>query len=277
MFTKDKVSIIIPTYNRDMFLNRCLNSLYEQTYRPLEIIIIDDGSKDKTYEVVQNFIRKFNANGFEIIYFFQNNNGAPSARNKGISESSGDWIQFLDSDDYLPNNKITNQIASLKKAKADLSLCKYKILNQKGLIEEVVENDGNLLFKVANGHSIFTGSALIGKNILKKGVYWNELLYREQDKEFLFKVIFLSDKYIYNSDTFANYIKHDQPQITDIYSKSNPQAIEVIKSNLKFFLQFKKNLSIYKFLLIINHIIHIILRLIIFYKFKKLIKQIFLK
>ena len=277
MFTKDKVTIIIPTYNRDMFLNRCLNSLYEQTYRPLEIIIIDDGSKDKTYEVVQEFISKFPTNGFEIIYFFQNNNGAPSARNKGISESSGDWIQFLDSDDYLPNNKITNQVASLKKAKADLSLCNYKILNQRGLIEEIVENDGNLLFKVANGHSIFTGSALIGKSILKKGVYWNELLYREQDKEFLFKVIFLADKYIFNSDTFAIYIKHDQPQITDIYSKSKPQAIEVIKSNFKFFLQFKKHLSVYKFLLIINHIIHIILRLIIIYKFKKLIKQIFLK
>ena len=69
MFTKDKVTIIIPTYNRDMFLNRCLNSLYEQTYRPLEIIIIDDGSKDKTYEVVQEFISKFHTNGFEIIYF----------------------------------------------------------------------------------------------------------------------------------------------------------------------------------------------------------------
>ncbi len=277
MMKNDKVSIIIPTYNREQFLFKCITSLFKQIHRPLEIIIVDDGSMDKTYEIIQECIKKFSSKEFKILYFYQKNSGAPSARNKGIRESSGDWLQFLDSDDYLESNKISVQLESLKEKKAELAVCDHEVFNINSKKSFKIRSNGDLLLKVANGHSIFTGAALISKRIVEKGILWNENLFREQDKEFLFNVLFASKRYVYNSDTYAIYIKHNFSQITDIYSKTEPQAIEFIKSNLKFFLQFKKNLSIYKFLLIINHIIHIILRLIIFYKSKKLIKQLFLK
>ena len=112
---------------------------------------------------------------------------------------------------------------------------------------------------------------------MEKGILWNENLFREQDKEFLFKVLFASKRYVYNSDTYAVYIKHNFSQITDIYSKTEPQAIEVIKSNLKYIIKFKKYLGPYKILLIINHILHITLRLIIIYKFKKSLSKIISK
>ena len=277
MLKKDKVSIIIPTYNRAQFLLNCLDSLFEQIHRPLEVIIVDDGSEDKTYETVQECIKKLSSEEFEILYFYQKNNGAPSARNRGIIESSGDWLQFLDSDDYLEKNKISVQLDSLKKKNAELAVCDHKVFNIKSKKSFIIRSNGNLLLKVANGHSIFTGSALISRKIIEKGIIWNKSLFREQDKEFLFKILFESKRYVYNSDTYAIYVKHHFSQITDIYSKTEPQAIEVIKSNLKYIIKFKKYLSPYKFLLIINHILHISIRLIIFYKIKKSLKKLFLK
>ena len=192
MYSKDKVSIIIPTYNRERFLFNCLKSLFEQIHRPLEIIIVDDGSKDKTYETVQECIKKFSSKEFKIIYFYQNNSGAPSARNRGIRESTGDWLQFLDSDDHLESNKISIQLNSLKKNNAELAVCDHKVFNKNNKKSFIIRSNGNLLLKVANGHSIFTGAALISREIIKKGILWNESLFREQDKEFLFNILFAS-------------------------------------------------------------------------------------
>ena len=271
---KDKVSIIIPTYNREQFLLKCFTSLFEQIHRPLEIIIIDDGSNDKTFETVQKCIKKFSSTEFKILYFYQENSGAPSARNRGIRESSGDWLQFLDSDDYLENDKISVQLDSLKEKKAELAVCDYKIFNINNKKSFKIRSNGDLLLKVANGHSIFTGAALISRKIIEKGILWNENLFREQDKEFLFKVLFASKKYVYNSNTYAIYIKHNFSQITDIYSKTEPQALEVIKSNLKYIIKFKRYLGPYKFILIINPILHIVLRFNIIYKFKTKLRKI---
>ena len=274
MKSKYLVSVIIPTYNRASFIERCIKSLVEQTYRPLEVLIVDDGSQDNTFKIIQKLVGDFESKDFKILYFYQENMGAPYARNKGIQESSGDWIQFIDSDDYVEGDQITKQVNELKKRNGDLSICDYKIVNKVNSSETLVKNNGNLLLKIANGHSIFTGSALIGRSIIKKGILWNENLYREQDKEFLFKVLFLSKRFIYNPNTYAIYIKHAQTQITDIYSETKPQAIEIIKSNLKFTYRYKEFLDIKKFILIFNHLFHISFRFLIIYKLKTFIKNI---
>jgi len=276
MQKKDKISVIIPSFNRAFFLDKCINSLCNQTYRPLEVLIIDDGSSDNTRSVVKKYIKRWNSSVFQIKYFHQKNMGAQVARNRGIKESTGDWLQFLDSDDYLEKEKLEIQLKSLKKFKADLAICDYKIINEEKKTISLIKNNGNLLLRVAKGHSLFTGSVLIMKSIVEKKILWNEKLYREQDKEFLFKVLFLSKKYVYNNNTFAIYIKHNQDQITDTYSKTKPQGMEVIRSNIKYLLKNKHQLSFYRVILIILHIFHITLRLIILYKIKKLIKKLFL-
>ena len=276
MKKKDKISVIIPSFNRAFFLDKCINSLCNQTYRPLEVLIIDDGSNDNTRSIVKKYIEIWNASEFQIKYFHQKNMGAQVARNRGIKESTGDWLQFLDSDDYLEKDKLEIQLKSLKKFKADLAICDYKIINQEKKTISIIKNNGNLLFRVANGHSLFTGSVLIMKSIVENKILWNEKLYREQDKEFLFKVLFLSKKYVYNHNTFAIYIKHNQDQITDTYSKTKPQALDVIRSNIKYLLKNKHYLSFYRLILIIYHILHITLRLIILYKIKNILKKLFL-
>lgn len=103
------VTVIIPTYNRRESLARALDSVIAQTVRPLEILVIDDGSTDETEE--------FLAEAFgDVRYFFQENRGVSAARNRGIAEARGDWIAFLDSDDEWKPEKLERQLAAVREA-----------------------------------------------------------------------------------------------------------------------------------------------------------------
>lgn len=86
------ISLIVPTYNRAELLPRALQSVFDQTYRPAEIIVVDDGSEDNTAELIHGYD--------QIRYLYQPNAGASSARNLGVAHAANDWIAFLDSDDY---------------------------------------------------------------------------------------------------------------------------------------------------------------------------------
>ena len=96
------ISVVIPTYNRYEFLKRALNSVYAQTYTPVEVIVIDDGSTDNTANIQKDFPA--------IKYIYQENSGVSSARNAGIKNSTYEWIAFLDSDDTWHENKLQEQV-----------------------------------------------------------------------------------------------------------------------------------------------------------------------
>ena len=95
-----KYSIVIPVYNVEKYLHQCLNSVINQTYKNLEIICINDGSKDNSLIILNEYLQKDN----RIVIVNQKNSGVSSARNKGIRLSTGDFISFIDSDDYLDLN-----------------------------------------------------------------------------------------------------------------------------------------------------------------------------
>ena len=98
-----KVSVIIPTYNRTFYLAETLNSVLLQTYKDIELIVVDDGSSDNTEETIKNTSQ-------EIRYFYQENQGVSAARNKGVLNSQGDFISFLDSDDLWEKRKLEKQM-----------------------------------------------------------------------------------------------------------------------------------------------------------------------
>jgi len=100
------ISVIIPSYNGAQYLEQAVNSVIRQTHEKLECIIVDDGSTDRTHQLCQNLVKKDS----RIKYVYQSNGGPGSARNRGIKESKGEWIQFLDADDWLNENKIRFQL-----------------------------------------------------------------------------------------------------------------------------------------------------------------------
>lgn len=99
-----KVSIIVPMYNVENYITKCIDSLINQTYSNIEIILIDDGSKDATFQIIKNFKDK------RIKYIYQKNAGVSAARNNGISKSSGDYITFIDADDWLSQDAIKTMV-----------------------------------------------------------------------------------------------------------------------------------------------------------------------
>jgi len=107
------VSVIIPTYNRAALIADVLESVRAQTYRPIEIIVVDDGSTDNTAEVVGKFAESA-GEGLKVGYFQQENQSAPFARNRGLLQSAGEFIQFLDSDDLLHPEKLSEQVVAMR-------------------------------------------------------------------------------------------------------------------------------------------------------------------
>ncbi len=124
------VSVIIPAYNAEKTLIRCLDSVSNQTYKNLEIIVIDDGSKDLTLQLLQNYSNEhLNLN---LQFYSIPNSGPASARNYGIAHASGEYIAFLDSDDRWSAKKIETQMDCLiKNPNIHLLGCDYSIGNLK--------------------------------------------------------------------------------------------------------------------------------------------------
>jgi len=107
-----KVSVVIPTYNCAQYITEAIESVLNQTYKDIEIIVVDDGSTDNTKEILLTYIEE----GL-IQYIFQNNQGPGSARNTGIKESQGEFIAFLDADDTIESTSVNERVEMLKKYK----------------------------------------------------------------------------------------------------------------------------------------------------------------
>lgn len=132
------VSVIVPVYNVEMYLVRCIESIINQTYKDIEIILIDDGSKDQSYEICKRYADKYDF--VKAIHI--ENHGVSFARNLGIEKSTGEYIQFVDSDDYIEPNMIELLLMEKKRRNTDIVLCGYyrESLEKK---ESFVPNDTN--------------------------------------------------------------------------------------------------------------------------------------
>ncbi|MCI9559123.1 MAG: glycosyltransferase [Lachnospiraceae bacterium] len=114
-----KISVIIPVYNVENYLKRCIESVIKQTYKNLEIILVDDGSTDHSADICDEYAQKDK----RIIVIHKKNGGLSSARNAGIGIATGDFIGFVDSDDYISENMYRNLLALILKGNYDISVC----------------------------------------------------------------------------------------------------------------------------------------------------------
>lgn len=132
------VSIITPCYNGEKFIRRYLNSVLEQTYSNIEFIFINDGSTDKTEEIVFSYTDSFKKKGINFIYIYQKNSGQSSAINKGLKIFKGDYLTWPDSDDILDKNNIKHKVEYLEKhLDVDILICKTRMLDSEDLSKEI--------------------------------------------------------------------------------------------------------------------------------------------
>jgi glycosyltransferase involved in cell wall biosynthesis len=126
-----KVSVVIPTYNRAQFLPETIRSVLSQSFRDFEIIVVDDGSTDKTREIVS---------AFPVKYIWQENQGAPAAYNKGITLAKGEYIAFLDSDDLLLKDALGKGIELLDRhPETGFSYGQFYLIDKKGTIHGLIK------------------------------------------------------------------------------------------------------------------------------------------
>jgi len=235
-----KISVIIPAYNAAKYIKHSIISVLNQTYQPYEIIVIDDGSTDDTYNVIKNLSNS----SYNIRYYRQSNKGVASARNVGIELARGDWIAFLDADDIWLPFKLERQSALLKK-NPDLVWCNGNIaINYgKGAIETASIHQ-NIKIELQNKHKMafFKGAfwginyhinnCLIKSSVLKS-VRFDESLHISEDRDFMWTIAtkypiigYVSDAIsIYNATTINSLMKKGKDRndsartILKIYSK----------------------------------------------------------
>jgi len=121
MNNSNKISVIVPIYNAEKFLNRCINSVVDQTYKNTELILINNGSTDTSRQICETFVEKYKW----IKLYNIDNSGVSNARNIGLRESTGDFITFLDADDHLDVDALGILIYNQIRSNADLVIGNY--------------------------------------------------------------------------------------------------------------------------------------------------------
>lgn len=137
----DLVSIVIPAYNAEKTIVKCLDSIVNQTYKNLEIIVVNDGSKDKTKEIIENY------GDHRIVLINKENGGVSSARNKGIDVAQGEYITFIDSDDYVAHDYIEALLTPCQNG-ADISCSNYIMVDENGTPLKAERNDFSEDFEI---------------------------------------------------------------------------------------------------------------------------------
>ena len=128
----DLISIIVPAYNIEKFVERCLESISAQTYQDLEIIVVDDGSTDSTAEVIDQYRKKDD----RVIAIHKQNGGVSTARSAGLAIATGEYIGFVDGDDYIEPQMFERLLTNMRKYGADISHCGYKMIFPDGHEDE---------------------------------------------------------------------------------------------------------------------------------------------
>lgn len=240
------VSVIIPIFNRAHTISATLNSLRDQTYRPIEILVIDDGSSDQSVDIVRVWAERHANNELILKLHCINHLGAAAARNIGMAKATGKYLQFLDSDDLIGKQKLECQVNALVGKKATVAFSDFEISRKEKKEREVRRNDGPLLWRLSSGWSVSSSTPLIARNLVAGKISWLETLKSRQDMDFMFKTFLLSKEFVYTPGVMFTYVHHGAPQISDSYGKRPPQQLEEIKSLISFFLRYSRQLSLAK-------------------------------
>jgi len=136
-----KVTIVIPCYNVEKYIQKCIESALKQTYDNIQLILINDGSTDNTNEVILKAIEKQK----DVIYIRNKNFGVSNARNTGISNASGKYIMFIDSDDYISKNMVKNMYKLMAKYNSDIVKCN---INKEYIEEKITRSEKPIYSKV---------------------------------------------------------------------------------------------------------------------------------
>lgn len=210
-----KISVIIPAYNAASTIERTLNSLFSQSSRDFEIIVVNDGSSDDTLDICKK-MQKRSPVAMEV--YHQSNMGGPSARNKGIALARGEYIIFLDADDLAEKDYVLKLMQAIEsKPSIDIACCSYDLLYEDGSFKpRLITNRNKILsgrdallslltekLEVWSGSAIYRRSMLIGFKI-----YFDESISMGEDIEFRWRAFYHARAVALVPEVLVHYVQH---------------------------------------------------------------------
>lgn len=188
---KPQISIIVPIYNIQQWLDRCIKSVLNQDFKDFELILVNDGSTDDSAQVCKKYITKDS----RIIFLNKKNGGLSDARNYGLKYANGKYIVFIDGDDYVSSDYLSVLIKSIEYSQAEVAICEYNLVSEDGkIIKSQILNE-------PDDFSIINGKTLIKYSYKNGGVVnivaWNKIYRRELFDNVKFaKGRFYEDEYL---------------------------------------------------------------------------------
>lgn len=215
------VSIIVPVYNAEKYLNRCLNTLLSQTYTDIEILIIDDGSNDNSLEI----LKEYSDNRIKV--YAKENTGVSSARNIGIEKSNGEYILFVDADDYVNEDMVKELIKEVDDLYSLIFCDNYEIwekgIDRRSLFEmETGEIDRSVVLReVASGRAGLVCSKLVSKRVIhENNIRFNENIKISEDQIFFLEVVEKITKFKYINKSLYYYDRRNEESATIKYQEN---------------------------------------------------------
>lgn len=269
----DLISVVVPVYNVENYLERCLSSLINQTYRNLEIILINDGSTDNSLSVCQDYAKKDK----RIKIYSQKNGGLSSARNKGISLASGKYIGFVDSDDVISLKMYENLYKAMIENDSEIGLCDFVCFSEKPLFDDVFTYEKMNRIKALE-------NLMIDRNITSHAVdklYLKSLFdntkypigQKFEDISTTFKLFMKANNIVYIPHALYGYYQRTG-SITGSYSKSSTiDFINAVNNRYSELYNFDKKLNIYLDMNRVNSVLRYFLDIAMFRK-KSVLKDL---
>ena len=229
------VSIIVPVYNVEKYLDRCMHSLINQTYTDLEIILVNDGSTDDSGKMCDQYLNSDS----RIKVIHQENQGLSAARNTGLDVAKGELVFFVDSDDYLDVCAIEMMISKMSRDQADIVACGIKKV---GDIDELFTNKNPGMW---SGHESVI-QMMRNNNLCT--VAWNKLYKRElfenikypigvlhEDEATTYKLLYESSIVSYTPKPYYYYFQRDNSIMAEKVSERNDQFLEALRNRVIYF------------------------------------------
>lgn len=229
-----KISVIIPVYNVEKYLKKCLDSVLAQTLDGLEIICVDDGSTDSSFEIMREYTKKDK----RIKLLQKENGGLSSARNFGLKASSAEYISFIDSDDYVHPSMLEKMYDALVQNDVDLAVCSANVIYESST-ETKASDDAYLAPKflgkneidsaILHSLNVFAWNKLFKKSIIDefKISFPEGLLY--EDACFYFQYMSVAKTIFCLEDKFYYYIRRENSIMSDTFGKKGAKALDHLK------------------------------------------------
>lgn len=225
-----KVSIIVPVYNVEKYIEKCLESLVNQTLEDIEIIVVNDGSKDNSKEIVEKYLEKYPK---KMVYLEKENGGLSDARNFAIPYAKGEYVAFLDSDDYVELNIYEDMYKIAKNEDSDMVECDFiwEYPDKSKIdIGEIYHGKHEMLEKIR----VVAWNKLIKKSILDETKVIFPKGYRYEDIEFTYKLIPYLEKVSFLKKACIHYIQRDN-SISNTQNERTKEILEVFDNVINYY------------------------------------------